>query len=298
MNVSKTNLQEASWPSAVADTIGNVSKFLSILAILGMLISVNIEVIGRSFFNYATIWVTEVSTYLVVTITFFGSAYVAVQNANVRVDLLLNRFPKRLQRVLLDALTWISVFMTLVVLWKFTEFWSENYLSGARSWSLLNTPQWVPQLSVVVGLFFLVLALVFKAGARAKRLALIPMVPALLLALLGGAGFLPAGWDIEQVTAGLIVLTIISAGLASGLPALVLSICITLPVAFLFFVTNDADLSIKSAALIGILLLLLLSGLPVVFSLLSIGIFSMLFWFALCQPWIYWRKNLGGGQQF
>ena len=80
---------KAATPSAFPRSIAAMSQWLGIIAVIIMLVIVNFEVIGRSFFGYATIWVTEVSTYLVVAITFLGAAFVRARDANVNVDVLL-----------------------------------------------------------------------------------------------------------------------------------------------------------------------------------------------------------------
>lgn len=243
-----------------------------------MLIAVNFEVIGRSFFGHATIWVTEVSTYLVLVVTFGGAAFVASRDANVRVDLLLNRFSDNTQDTLLKALSWLSVFITLVALWKVTGFWFENYDSGARSWSMLNTPLWIPQLAAVVGLAALVITLASAFPSNSGILGHAPVAVALVFVLADGAGLVSLGTSPHQTLAILAVLTVLSATFVTGLRTAVIAAGATIPAVILFVVTKDAALAVKSLGLIGVLFYLLFSGLPVVFSLLGIGILAMIFW--------------------
>ncbi|WP_458792471.1 TRAP transporter large permease subunit [Yoonia sp. MH D7] len=243
-----------------------------------MLVSVNYEVIGRSFFGHATIWVTEVSTYLVVIITFIGAAFVASRDGNVRVDLVLKLFSEQRQIEIKNSLTWIAIFVALVALWKVTGFWKENFDSGARSWSLLNTPLWIPQLSAVIGLAALVLAMTFNETAKFGVFAALPVLAAMVLAMIDGTGLLSFGLSPSTSILCLGVLTIISAGLAGGVRALIVVGIVVIPVVILFILTNDAGLSVKSMALIAVLFFLLFSGLPVVFCLFAIGIFAMIFW--------------------
>lgn len=264
-------------PSAAGQFIGSISRWLAILSVLAMLVSVNFEVIGRSFFGHATIWVTEVSTYLVVIITFIGAAFVATRDGNVRVDFVLNWFSSQRQNDIKNSLSWIATFVTLVALWKVTGLWAENLESGARSWSLLNTPLWIPQLSAVLGLAGLALALTFNAPSKFGVVGYIPAIGALLFALV--VGYNPALVNLSpwQALACLGILTLTSAVLVGGRQALTIIIAVTVPVALFFVVTEDTDLSIQSIGLIAVLFFLLFSGLPVVFCLLAIGIFAMIF---------------------
>ncbi|MEH6405133.1 MAG: TRAP transporter large permease subunit [Sneathiella sp.] len=268
----------AQAPLIIGNFIGFSSRWLGIFAVLAMFVSVNFEVIGRTFFDHATIWVTEVTTYLVVVITFIGAAFVAIRDENVRVDLVLNFFSTANQSVIKNSLAWIAVFVTLVSLWKVTGFWAENFHSGARSWSLLNTPLWIPQLSAVVGLTGLVLALIFNVPAKSGIGSYLPIFAALIFSLLEGAGLVSLGLTPVQSLSCIGILTLVSAGLAGGIPTLTIICGVIIPVALLFFATESAALSIKSVGLIGVLFFLLFSGLPVVFSLLAIGVFAMIFW--------------------
>lgn len=268
----------AATPPTFGQFIGSISRWLAILSVLAMLVSVNYEVIGRSFFGHATIWVTEISTYLVVIITFIGAAFVASRDGNVRVDLVLKLFSEQRQIEIKNSLTWIAIFVALVALWKVTGFWKENFDSGARSWSLLNTPLWIPQLSAVIGLAALVLAMTFNDPAKFGVFAALPVLAAMVLAMIDGTGLLPFGLSPSTSILCLGVLTIISAGLAGGVRALIVVGIVVIPVVLLFILTNDAGLSVKSMALIAVLFFLLFSGLPVVFCLFAIGIFAMIFW--------------------
>ena len=89
-----------------AGQVAVVSRGLGMLAVMAMLISVDYEVIARSFFGHATVWVTEVSTYLVVAITFIGAGFVVSRDSNVRVDLLIGRLAPARQRAVISALNW------------------------------------------------------------------------------------------------------------------------------------------------------------------------------------------------
>lgn len=278
MTVTGDHEPEAALPPATARLVSGLSRWLGMLAVLVMLVSVNIEVIGRSFFGHATIWVTEISTYLVVAITFAGAAFVAGRDGNVRVDLLLDRLSAPLQTRLRAALDWISVFVALVLLWKFAGFWSENLANATRSWSLLNTPLWIPQSAVMLGLMGLILALIWRAPSASGQIAYVPALAAMALAVLQGSGQILAALSITQCLLALAALTCAAAALAGGARTVGLIALCVLPVIAAFLLTADAGLTTKSLALIGILFLLLFAGLPVAFALMSIGIFSIIFW--------------------
>jgi len=243
-----------------------------------MLISVSIEVIGRSFFGHATIWVTEVTTYLVVAITFLGAAFVVGRDANVRVDLLPGLLAPAQRRNLMTALTWISICVTLMVLWATTGFWRDNFESGARSWSLLNTPLWIPQLATVAGLVGLALALGLSGGSRYGRLALAPLGLGMALALLHGTGLALNSLEPGPIVYLFALLSLFGALLGGGMQSALIMAIIGALTAAVFLGAAEAGLGWRAGALILVLFFLLFSGLPVVFTLMAVGMSAMVFW--------------------
>ncbi|ADZ68967.1 TRAP transporter large permease subunit [Polymorphum gilvum] len=278
MNLAADSLSRARAPSTLPALVTAGSRLLGLLGVLAMLASVIIEVVGRSFLGHATIWVTEVTTYLVVAITFVGAPFVVSRNANVRVDLVLDRLSPERRDAVLKALSWLSVFVALTVLWKVTGLWAENLKSGTRSWSLLNTPLWIPQSAVVVGLTGVVIALAGSAASRSGLAGYGPLAAALLFAILGGTGLVSAGLSPHLWVLVLAGLTGLSAYLASGGRAVIVAACVTGPAVGLFVATADMALASRSAAMVAALFVLLFSGLPVVFCLFAVGLFAMLFW--------------------
>jgi len=264
--------------------LAQISRYLGILAVVAMLASVNIEVFGRTFFNHSTIWVTEVSTYLIVAITFLGAAYVASKKAHVSVDLIPTRLHPALRKPVMQATNWLAVFVCIIVLWKTTLFLFESFQAASRSWSLLNTPLWMPQSTICIGMLFLILVLIseLKIGSgqnnRSSALAIFPVLAAVLFSVVDGFGQMPGVLGPISgmyIIAGLVVA---SCFLVSGPKALMILMALVIPLISFFFLTDFSDLTLKAAVLVGALFFLLLAGLPVVFTLFLIGIIAMWFW--------------------
>lgn len=68
-----------------------------ILIVLNGLFS-SYEVIMRYFFNAPTVWVLEITIYLVIASTFFALAYALLQKAHVKVDFITNYLTPRTKR--------------------------------------------------------------------------------------------------------------------------------------------------------------------------------------------------------
>ena len=273
-----TQTLRATKPSNISEMIGNLSRTLGVLGILVMLISVNIEVISRSIFGHATLWVTEVSTYLVIAVTFVGAAFAANRDANVRVDLVAGMLPPEWRVRLTKATLWISLFFALIALWKITGFWIENFRSDARSWSLLATPLWIPQFSLIVGMAAFIVAFAASSHEKSGTLATLSVIAAMMFALLQGGEIWLQGLSLHQSILVIACLTAIGVFLAEGIGVLKVMLVVVVPVILLLVLTKDSGVATKSMALIGLLFLMLFTGLPVLFCLLGIGMLAMIFW--------------------
>ncbi|MFV0512774.1 MAG: TRAP transporter large permease subunit [Jhaorihella sp.] len=269
-------------PSRVAYLIGKASRVLAMLAVAFMVVAICFEVFTRSVLGSATIWVTEVTTYLVVAITFIGAAFAESRGAHVRIALILDRLRPEYRRNLEAALKWVALAAVLITLWRFTDLLAQNYRGGTRSWSLLNTPVWLPQLSAVLGLSGLACVLAREnrqASGMADVVGAVLFAAILIAVLADAAGLLPVRQAPHVGVALICGSVLLIALLDQGWSVAALALSILAVVALIFFAVSDTGLGLRSVVLIATLFLLLLSGLPVVYSLLSAGIAAMVLWF-------------------
>jgi len=270
--------------SQLSNIFEQTSRVLAILGVTAMLGGVLIEVFGRSLFGVATIWVTEVSSYLVVAITFLGAAFVASRDAHIRVDIITSRLSVGLSTIIQSATTWVSIAVSLLVLWKTQAFLTENFVSDARSWSLLNAPLWIPQSTVCIGVLMLVLSLCLKVGNEQnhniyfKILAYFPILISIGFILLDGMEQIQTTLQLSQVVILVMGLVSVSTLLVSGPKVFITFILLLIPVIAFFTFTSSSSLPFQSLALIACLFFLLLTGLPVTFALFLVGISAMYFW--------------------
>jgi C4-dicarboxylate transporter, DctQ subunit len=90
-------------------------------ATIGLLIfswgSVCAEVVCRYFLRQPIIWVVEVSEYVMVHITFIGSAWLLKREGHVRVDVVTSHLDPKVRTLLLMITSTICTFMFLVLTW-------------------------------------------------------------------------------------------------------------------------------------------------------------------------------------
>lgn len=274
---------DLSWAGQFLARLSQVSRALGILSIVGIFVSINIEVFGRNLFLSPTTWATEISTYLVVAATFLTTGFVAARDDNIRTDLVLQFLSDTAAETLRRAGDWISLFLAMVLGWASTGYAVESWVSGTRSWSLLGTPLWIPQSSIVVGLALLV-------GIQALRLLDQENLPSakkriagLFLALGAIIAFGEPVADIfpreplivvtaMMATVAVTVLLVERRAIASTFFGFVI---VALAV---FLATAGQGLVVKAIVMALVAVCLLFGGLAVGFALLSLGILSFVSW--------------------
>lgn len=152
----------------VLDTVCRWMGYVSAAVIIILMLLVVADVAGRYFFNNPITGASELACFLVIIIVFPALAWAALTDKHVKVDLLIARFPPRVQ-VIVDIITLLLTLGTYVVItWRSVL----ESMAVYDKTSLLRLPHapfyWV----MTVGLFIFcisILALVIKNIAEARK---------------------------------------------------------------------------------------------------------------------------------
>ncbi len=144
------------------DLFSKLGLLTSGFAILFMILLISVEVIGRRVLNFSTLIADEYSAYLLVVITFMGSAYTFKSGGFTRMEVIYSRF-KRGGRLVIDLLINLIALLFLLVIdyWVWIHIIS-SYRSGTRSISIFQTPLFIPQSFMGIGITFLLLEALLK----------------------------------------------------------------------------------------------------------------------------------------
>ncbi len=125
--------------------------YLSGIGILLMGFILCYEVIVRYIFNSPTVWVQEVSIYLFMWAMLVGAAYTLMMGKHVRIDLLFDRLPRKVQLVL-DAVTSVfGVIFCAIVTQQAYKMIMTSFKYGKVSATILRVPMWLIQLPLLLG---------------------------------------------------------------------------------------------------------------------------------------------------
>ena len=141
----------------VLGLVTNIAAAIAGLAVLLTAFMICYEIIARSLLHSPTVWVMEISTYLLVLAGFFGMSYTMRRNGHICVDFLFAKFPRNVRRGL-DILTSIlALFVMYVCMTESTNYMFMSMEKGIVSPSLLRVPMWIPQTFMVIGFVLLFL---------------------------------------------------------------------------------------------------------------------------------------------
>ncbi|GAA0565577.1 TRAP transporter small permease [Halomonas salifodinae] len=150
------------WLAALSRGLNRLAAGVAILLILYMFGHIILEIVLR-LFGHSTFILDEYIGYAVAAMTFLGLPYVLEKNGLIRVALVLDRLPKKWHwpLELLIAITSFGAFAWLSLFW-----WKNvvrSYQRGITSDTLAETPLWIPEGIVLLGLWLLCFTLVVRS---------------------------------------------------------------------------------------------------------------------------------------
>lgn len=156
----------------MVNTLSHWCHWASLFFIFVMMMLTTADVILRYIFNRPILGAYEISQFLLVLVVSFGVAEVMVLRGHVEVELVFERLPRRVQRVLGIITSFISLGFFLILSW---QTWAQAKVAWIESYetSTLYIPQ-APFLAVLgVGFTVLLLVLfcdwlrlIFSAGGK------------------------------------------------------------------------------------------------------------------------------------
>ncbi|MHB1407788.1 MAG: TRAP transporter small permease [Desulfitobacteriaceae bacterium] len=99
----------------IFDLVLNVLVFFAGILLVFLMIIVSMEALGRYFYNHSLIWVTQISEYSLLFITFLGAAWLLREEGHVTVELIIERMRPR-RRAILTGITSFIIAVTFLLI--------------------------------------------------------------------------------------------------------------------------------------------------------------------------------------
>jgi len=163
----------AMWDRCVA-AVTSLSKLLggiSGLCLAVMAVIIFVDVAMRYLLNSPLVWAFETCESLLAVAALFSFAIAFQKNRQLRIEIFVEKLPPRVQYWNRLGMLAVATVFTAIWAWQSGVFVWESFRLGRLS-QVLRFPQWIPQLSLVVGtvaLFLAVLVATVKFYREAPR---------------------------------------------------------------------------------------------------------------------------------
>lgn len=109
--------QDAPWERRTASVLG-VFAYVGMAFVVAMMLLTVVHATGRYLFNKPVLGVIEMSSFMLIMVIFLTGAYTQVVQGHIRVGVLVDRLPGKIQ-VIIDSFTYsLSLAFVLVALWR------------------------------------------------------------------------------------------------------------------------------------------------------------------------------------
>lgn len=125
------------------DRLNAVMAWIAALMVIFMMFAISYAVVARYFWGQSVPWVIEVSSYLMLYITFLGTAWLLSQNGHVEVDLVLNNLKPRTAAGFRAVTSIAGALVSLVLAWQGAVVTIDYFQRDVTVMGILNTPEWM-----------------------------------------------------------------------------------------------------------------------------------------------------------
>jgi len=145
---------------ALIEGLCKAGAFLSALCMAGIVLLIIVEIFLRIAFGFSTLVSSEFSGYLLVGVVVLSLGYTLQHRAHIRITLFWDNLSRKWQTRLDIAVACTSMLITCFALYHSFLLVIDTYSLGITADTIVETPLWMPQAVIPVGLFLFLLQLV------------------------------------------------------------------------------------------------------------------------------------------
>ena len=155
----------------VLDRLNSAMAWLAAAAIIFMMLAISYAVMMRYAWNKPVPWIVEISSYLMLYITFLGTAWLQRKGGHVEVDLFTGRLKPRVRAAFKTITSLGGAVVGFTLAWKGSLVTVDYFQRDVTAIGILNTPQFLLMGIIPIGGFLLLVEFLLQARQQA-RLAL------------------------------------------------------------------------------------------------------------------------------
>ncbi len=150
------------------DKLQNFGAYLSSFLFIALTVLIITEIVSRSFFNVSTMIAGEYSGYFYLASIFFGLGYTFKEDGHIRITILTSKLSKNKIRVVDIFAGVITLVLTLFILYYSVKMIIESYKFEMVSETVSETPIYLTQLALPIGLLIFCIAILAFIVKRVK----------------------------------------------------------------------------------------------------------------------------------
>jgi len=143
----------------IISLLSTIGMYISGVGIFVMSLLITIEIAGRYVLGFSLLVADEWSGYLLVIVTFLGLAYTMRAKGFMQMELLTKRLAPRKRNLLTVFLVIVALIYSILIEYRLILIAWSSYSTKYVSVSMAQTPLFIPQLFMPLGMMLLILEL-------------------------------------------------------------------------------------------------------------------------------------------
>src|SRR4051812_45000592 len=157
-------------PVSGPSIVDSLSEAVCSLLLMAMIVLIGAEAIARNVFGTSLQITDEIGGYLLVAMTFLSMSVAEAHGAFHRVELVQARLGQSARLVTQIVFDLISLVASALITWQLTRLVMNSWRSEDVAPTPLQTPLWMPQTTMAIGMFLLCLALLRTIVTKVRHL--------------------------------------------------------------------------------------------------------------------------------
>ncbi|MFV0513787.1 MAG: TRAP transporter small permease [Jhaorihella sp.] len=154
-----TSVQGYQKGASRADLPIRLAMYAAEFALLSMVLLINADIFSRNILNSPIISTDELSGYLLVCVVLLGGAYSLRSGSFLRIEMVIGVLSAKAQQFFAILYNMVAILLCVILAWQFVRLVTLSYSRMVLAPTLLETPIWIPQVILPVGMVLLIYAL-------------------------------------------------------------------------------------------------------------------------------------------
>jgi TRAP-type C4-dicarboxylate transport system permease small subunit len=156
-------------PAVGESAVERIAKYASEAALIAMLLVIGVDIATRYLFNFSFEIADELGGYMLVAMTFISLPVCQANAAFHQVELVQARLSPRWRALSTAIFDVLAFALAGILLWHYIRLEMSSWRFGERAPTYLETPLWLPRLTMAIGVAALCFAIVRTFAAHVRR---------------------------------------------------------------------------------------------------------------------------------